>query len=272
MTTKVSIRKITPGLYWIMGCVNVDQMKTEDSEDEWYVPGREIHTSNNAFLIVGEKSFLWETLSPANREGVVKALKDILGDRPLDYVAVSHTEAPHGGNATAIMEAFPQSTLVASAHGHHHEMYHLEDAMRVAQGDEINLGDGFVVDFVKAVFADTPMSIWMSERKMNTLFTVDYFGIPHMDSECVKFIDEIENGITVDRLAAFHLPAFQWLRFADPERTDDLIDYIIETYDPDILAPTHGNIIREDPSKYTEQVKQMIAPIKEQNRTSVVFE
>lgn len=272
MTTKVSTREIVPNMYWIQGCVRVDQMKTEDSETEWYIPGQEIHTSNNSFLILGEKTLLFETLSPANREGIVEALKELLDGRSLDHVVVSHTEAPHGGNATAILEAFPEATLVGSAHGRHHEMYHMEDAMPVEIGDKIDLGDGYAVEFYEAVFADTPMSIWMVEQKTDTLFTVDFFGIPHMEGECVKFIDEIENGITVDRLAAFHLPAFQWLRFADRKRTDDMIDYIMETYNPSIVAPTHGLIVREDPSQYTEEFKQMITPIKEQSRTSVVFE
>lgn len=275
----VNTGQIRPGLSYIMECVvsspepwGIPEARSGDGSEEipeWYTPGVDIHSNNNAFLLEDESTLLFETLSPINTEAVVGWLRDRLDDRPLDYLVVSHTEAPHAGNADAILRAFPEATLVGSGHGSAHDMYHLEEAMLVDPGDTIDLGQR-VVEFHPGYFGDTPRTIWMTERTTGAFFTADWFGIPHVSPECGKFVDQLATDVSVERLKLFHQTVIPWMRYAETAKVEPVVDHVIETLDPSIIAPTHGLIIRENPRKYLEFTKEMLEAIESERERGVV--
>jgi len=130
-------REIGEDLYLLGECTCIEPLSTAvpDAElPEWYQPGRELHGVNNAYLFLDDQTFLFDTTTTAQPEGVLEYLDAQLGDRSLDYLAISHPEGPHAGNVPEILEAYPEATLVAPDNGVEHELYGLSDEDRTTTG------------------------------------------------------------------------------------------------------------------------------------------
>ncbi|MDY6765507.1 MAG: MBL fold metallo-hydrolase [Halobacteria archaeon] len=261
-------REIVPGVYWIQECghdrshfVERDDRRTPD----WYVPGHQLHIPQNAFLFRGQETLLFDTLSPASSDVIVDRLESLLDGRELDYLVVSHPDVPHAGNAFRILNEYPDATLVAPKYGSKHELYHLDDATHVGEGDSIDLG-GFTVDFHEATFPDAAVHVWMSERETEMLLPVDWMGMPHMDTECLSFVDELETELDVDRLVEFHGRVLFWYQYVDVPKTKAEIGNILEKFDPEIIAPAHGNIIRENADECILMMKDVVEEINKGGR------
>lgn len=259
-------REIKPGFYWIQECGgDLHLQLTYDGDPPaWYEPGAETHIGQCAYLLTGEQSLLFDTLSPASTDRILAELDELLDDG-LDYLVVSHPDVPHAGNAHPILEAYPGAELVGPTYGEDHELYHLEDATKVGEGDSIDLG-GFTVDFHEATFLDAAMHIWMSERTTQTLFPVDWFGYPHNDTECNKFVDEFDRPMSVERLAQFHGRVLFWLQYVDVPKTNAEIDQLITKFEPNIIAPAHGNVVRGNAATYMRRVKDVVEQINADGR------
>ncbi|MFB6207196.1 MAG: MBL fold metallo-hydrolase [Haloglomus sp.] len=249
------------GIYWIEECVEAGAMaeyltrhpEGQEYAEGWYEEGKGLHLSINAYLLIGEdKSLLFDTLSPASREHIVDTVEELLDGDDLDYVVVSHDEAPHAGNTFALVDRFPEATFIgANAGSPVDELHHYEAARRVDFGETIDLG-GYEAEFVEPVFSDSPATLWLLERDTRFMCTVDSFGFPHYPSDCVKFEDEMETDMNAFQMMQYNGRSIQWLEFADPEKVRDQLQYHIDHYEPEILAPAHGQLLRGDLQKYAE--------------------
>lgn len=265
-------REVQPGLFAIQECGPHRAGFVADRNtwpEDWYEDGRTVHIPQNAYLIRGEKSLLFDTLSPAGGDQILAELGDLLDGEGLDYLVVSHPDVPHAGNTARILRAHPDATLVAPAVGSVHALYHLEDALKVGPGDELDLG-GPVVRFREATFVDAPMSIWMSELRTGTLFPVDWLGFPHMGGECGRFADELERAVSLSRLIEFHGRVMFWYAYVDVGKVQAEIDRMVESLDVSVLAPAHGLVIREDPLRYVEAMKDVVAAIRRRGRVGTL--
>ena len=265
-------RLIRDGIHWIqeLGPDRPGIVKAVlERGSTWYEPGKRIYVPQNAFLFTGERTLLFDTLSPAATDRVLMDLQAVLGDRPLDYLVVSHPDVPHAGNTFAILERYPDATLVAPRFGDTHELYHLDAAHKVAPGDSIDLG-GKVVHFHEATFLDAAMSVWMSEETSGMLLPVDWMGLPLLDGEGLKFADEIESVIDVDRYTEFHGRVMFWLQYVDVERTQREIDRVLDAFRPAMIASAHGPVIREDVPRYFEWMKEVVARVRAAGRIGVL--
>ena len=255
-------RKIGPDIYQIQQCIDKPVMSEGLREDppDWYDPDRLVHVCNNAYLIVGDETLLYDTVSPGAREQLMDGLDEVLGERDLDYIVPSHPEAPHAGNANALLRRYPDATLLSSAYGRGEELYYLDQGRHVEAGETLDLG-GYTVEFLRAAFPDTAFHIWLKEHTSNTLFTAYWMGAPHVDGECLLFSDELDSPLSPAQILEFQARALRWLQYCDPEPVFDTIDDLIETHDPDIVCPAHGTVYREDATGYMERMKTVVEMI-----------
>lgn len=260
-------REIRPGFHWIYedGPDRSGMVAVDGEPPEWAAPDEEVYIPQCAYLLCGEEqTLLLDTLSPASTDQILTELESILDDG-LDYLVVSHPDVPHAGNTPAILDAYPDATLVAPEYGDDHELYRLDDAHKVAAGDEIDLG-GYVARFHEATFLDAPVSLWMSERTTETLFPVDWFGFPHAESERLRFVDELDGSLSDDRLVQFHGRVLFWHQYVDVQKVKREIDRVIATHDPEILAPAHGLVVREDTTDHMSRMKSVVEEIERRDR------
>jgi len=278
-------REIEPGFHWLQECVSMgSEAPAVDGVDtaHWDSFEGDRHQHQSAYVLADERSLLFDTLSPASTGGALDLVDRALDGGNLDYVAISHPEGNHAGNAFALLEAHPEATLLVpergAGHGPgfgaEHDLFHLSAAPDagegignrieyVAPGDELDLG-AFRVEFVPAVYADHAFSVWMVERTTDTLFPVDWLGFHHQAADCVTFADEKDRAVTERDVAQFHGNVFPWLQFADPDAVDARVEEVIEAHDPDRIAPAHGSVIRERPTEYMRMFKSAAREISRQ--------
>lgn len=263
-------REILPDVHWLYeeGPDRRDMIEGMDPLPNWYDPEEPVFIPQCAYLINGEAgSLLFDTLSPASSKQTLREINGILCD-DLDYLVVSHPDIPHAGNAQAILREH-DAELVAPRYGDDHELYHLDKAMLVGEGDSIDLGN-YIVDFHEATFLDAPISLWMTERTENMLFPVDWMGFPHHRSEKLNFVDELDYDLDGSRLVQFHGRVLFWHQYVDVEKVQEEIERLKGTYDPDWILPTHGLVIREDASRYFDLMKEVVAEIERQERIGIL--
>lgn len=236
-------REIVPGIHWIQEC----------GPDRGGTGEHEVHVPQHAYLLTGEETLLFDTLSPMSTDHVLAELDAVLEDG-LDYLVPSHPDVPHAGNVRAVRDAYPDAELVGPRYGTGHELYHLDEATLVGEGDAIDLG-GLEVAFHEAAFPDAAVHVWMTEETTGTLFTVDWLGFPHLGDECDLCAEEFDREVTVDRLVNLNEFVLFWLKYVDVERTLATVDRLMETYDPAVLAPAHGNPVREGVDDHVEKMK-----------------
>lgn len=255
-------REIRPGLYWLRECGPDRSGFVEDhsgAPPDWYDPDRALHIPNSVYLIDDRASLLFDTLSPASTDRLLDELAGVL-DAGLDYLVVSHPDVPHAGNARRVLEAYPDCTLIAPRYGTGHELYHLADAELVGAGDTLELGR-HTVAFHEATFPDAAVHLWMSERTTGTLFPVDWFGFPHRDDECDRLVEEFDHALDVDRLVQFHGRVMFWYQYVDVPKVQREMRRVITEFDPDVVAPAHGNPVGNAPARWLELMPTVVEEI-----------
>jgi flavorubredoxin len=271
------------GVYWIQECLDAatgfGEYLTNDPQGQafaegWYEPGDDIHISINAFLFIGEdETLLFETLSPNGTDRILGALEQLLDGRDLDYLVPSHDEAPHAGNAHHIMDAYPEATLVEctakGASPHLHKLVY-GDATAVTYGDTIDLG-GYTVEFVKPVFLDSAMSTWLFESTTGMLCTVDSFGFPHHADKCTCFADEFDTAVTSGQMMQYTGRSLQWIEYADNDKIKAELDHTFATYQPTLIAPSHGSLIRADIDRHVDLIKDNVDWVREHGHVGQSF-
>ena len=265
-------REVRPGFYWLYerGPDRSEMVATNGEPPEWATSDEEVYIPQCAYLLCGdEKTLLFDTLSPASTDHLLAELDELLNGRGLDYLVVSHPDVPHAGNTFAVLDAYPEATLVAPEYGDDHELYRLDKATKVGAGDEIDLG-GYVAEFHEATFLDAPVSLWMTERSTETLCPVDWFGFPHAESERLQFVDELDDQLGEDRLVQFHGRVLFWHQYVDVSKVQREIDRLIATFDPELIAPSHGLVVRKDATEHMECMKGVVEEIERRERIGIL--
>lgn len=268
-------------VHWFEETIELDPLRdwlTEHPEGQkagadWYEPGRDLRINDNAFLFKGhEETLLFDTLSPASTERMVEELKKALDGRELDYLVVSHDEAPHAGNSYAVLNEYPNAELLGSDKGSAAaEIHHLEDATRVQYGHTIDLG-GYTVEFIEPIFMDSPATAWILEHSTGWMCTVDSFGYPHYRTDSLKFEDEMETNLTERQMSQYNGRSLQWLKYTDPEKVRDKIQQHLDKFDPQIVAPSHGHPIRENADQCVEICYQSAKRLSEEGTFKPLFQ
>ena len=128
--------EIVKDLYY----VGVNDRKKEKFEGLWPLPNG---VSYNSYLIVDEKVCLIDTVEADFFSQFIENLREVLGDRPIDYVVTNHMEPDHSGSFALLRQYYPNLKVVGNKKsfdllkgfyglsGCEHEVKH---------GDELSLG------------------------------------------------------------------------------------------------------------------------------------
>jgi flavorubredoxin len=273
---RVAVREIVEDIYWVTHCLG-DQAKyyygnyfSSLPEPHDYYDKRVVDYPFSAFLIDDEQPLLIDTIAPTQRENTLRAVRHILGERQLAYIWISHIELPHAGNTPALQRLYPPARVVAVKGGDHYGVHGLENALLVSPGDVIELGR-HSLEIVEPLFADHGLSQWAYERSTGFFFSADWGHNLHEPAlgQCFMFLDEMEpTGYTrelfIDDVKINAWYQFPWLMWSDPDRVAHAVGELFDRYDIKILAPSHGNIIRQDMDKF-------IAPLKEGMRQAAMM-
>lgn len=172
------MKQITDNIFY----VGVNDRNKTLFEGLWPLPNG---VSYNAYLVVDEKVALVDTVEVDFFMPFLENIREVLGDRPIDYVVVNHMEPDHSGSLALIKKYYPDVQIVGNKKTFDmlQGFYRLEEGLfEVKNGDSIALG-AHTLNFVL-----TPMVHWPETmvtlcvpsvavaQQQTVLFSGDAFG------------------------------------------------------------------------------------------------
>lgn len=155
--------------------VGVNDRQKHLFENLWPLP---YGVSYNAYLINDEKVALVDTVDVCYFELFLRKIKQVIGERPIDYLIINHMEPDHSGSIRLIKQYYPDVTIVGNRQtfGMIEGFYGITDKqLAVKDGDSLDLGE------CKLTFHLTPMVHWPETmmtycQTEQVLFSGDAFG------------------------------------------------------------------------------------------------
>lgn len=182
--------------------VGVNDRRTELFENHIELPNG---VSYNSYLIVDEKVTLIDPVESGFMAQYLCQIRNIIGDRKVDYLVVNHDEPDHSGSVGAVIREWPEVTVIGNARtfGPLENYYGpIANKKIVADGETLNTGKH------NFQFFTTPMCHWPEsmvtyEQTTKIVFSNDAFGGFGALNGCI-FDDEANLGFYEDDMRRYY--------------------------------------------------------------------
>ncbi len=225
-------------------------------------------TTYNAYLILGEKPTLIDTVKKEFYGEMLARIQSIIDPKKIEIIISNHAEMDHSGALNQAVADMQPSEVYASVMGVKNLTAQLRPTYpikAVKTGDKISVGDD-TLSFVEARMLHWPDSMLAYLEKENILFTNDVFGMHYATSHL--FDDENDEK--------------DWLYQARKYYANIVLPYseIVTRFlgqvaqmglAPKMIAPDHGFIWRKDPSKIVKLYGEFAAQ-KTTNKAVIVYD
>ncbi len=166
-------RKVQNDLIW----VGADDRRLPFFEGVYGVPDG---VSYNSYLLLDEKTVLFDTVDKAVYGVFLENLAHELGGRKLDYVVVHHMEPDHAATLELVLSRYPEATVICNAKIQTmiQQFFPLDltgRVMLVKEGDTFSSGRHSFT-FVMAPMVHWPEVMMTYDLTDKILFTADAFG------------------------------------------------------------------------------------------------
>jgi len=255
----LSAIQLAPDVHWI-GAIDRD-LRVFD-----VIMKAEQGTTYNSYLVKGSKSCaLIETVKAKFYDSYLSTIKTLVDPAQIDYIVMNHTEPDHSGSLENVLAEAQSARVVASKNGATFIKGILNrdiDVQMVGDGDSIDLG-GVTLEFIQAPFLHWPDTMFTFVREHGVLFPCDFLGSHFADE---KMFDDQVDDFAHARSYYFDHIIRPFKEFA-VRALDKVEDLPIQ-----IIAPSHGPILRTDIHKYIEEYRSWCAvPHKGEKPRVLVF-
>ena len=166
-------RKVLDDLIW----VGADDRRLACFEGVYGVPNG---VSYNSYLLLDEKTVLFDTVDKAVYSVFFENLAYALNGRPLDYLVIHHMEPDHAATLELLVTRYPEAKIVCNAKiktmlAQFFAMDLSERIVLVKEGDTLTTGR-HVFSFVMAPMVHWPEVMMSYDATDKILFTADAFG------------------------------------------------------------------------------------------------
>ena len=166
-------RKVLDDLIW----VGADDRRLACFEGVYGVPDG---VSYNSYLLLDEKTVLFDTVDKAVYSVFLENVAHALGGRPLDYLVIHHMEPDHAATLELLVERHPETTIICNAkiQGMIAQFFPMDLTGRmliVKEGDSFSSGR-HEFTFVMAPMVHWPEVMMTYDKTAKILFTADAFG------------------------------------------------------------------------------------------------
>ncbi len=155
--------------------VGVNDRKKTLFEGMWPLP---YGVSYNSYLIDDEKVALVDTVEVDFFETYLDKIRQVIGDKPIDYLIINHMEPDHSGSINLIRKYYPDITLVGNK-----KTFDMVSGFYGAPGNSVTVGEGDTLSLGRhqLKFYMVPMVHWPEtmvsyDETDHILFSGDAFG------------------------------------------------------------------------------------------------
>ena len=164
--------EITNHVYY----VGVNDRNKALFEGLWPLPNG---VSYNSYLIVDEKVCLIDTVEADFFIQFIENLREVLGDRKIDYLVINHMEPDHSSSLTLLKQFYPDVKIVGNKKTFDmlDGFYGIkENEIEVKNGEELQLGSTRTLRFYLTPMVHWPETMMTLDVENNLIFTGDAFG------------------------------------------------------------------------------------------------
>lgn len=166
-------RKVLDDLIW----VGADDRRLACFEGVYGVPDG---VSYNAYVLLDEKTVLFDTVDKAVEGTFFENLAYALGGRPLDYLVISHMEPDHAATIESLIIRHPETRIVCNTKiqtmlGQYFDLDMTGKIDLVKEGDTLSTGKHSFT-FVMAPMVHWPEVMMSYDTVDGILFSADAFG------------------------------------------------------------------------------------------------
>ncbi len=245
---------IDEGIYQLS--VNVDNILFEGM---WEIPQG---VSVNSYIVKGEKTAIIDGV--CGWDGVPETLIELLSDldikpEDIDYVVINHMEPDHSGWIENFKKITTDFEIICTAKAEKllDNFYrHTENIRTVKEGDQLDLGDGRILEFYEIPNVHWPETMMTFDTKSKALFPCDLFGAfgkvegAHIDD---AIDDEKREFLETEAIRYFSnvLSTFAPMVKRAVDKSEGL--------NPKIIAPGHGLVWKNNPQQIIDDYKRYIS-------------
>ena len=223
-------------------------------------------TTYNAYLLSTEKPTVIDTVDMEFGREFVEYLSELIDPNEIQYIVINHTEPDHSGGMAALANRAPNATIVCTeiAVNELKEMYklHNRNFLVVKDGDTLDIG-GKILKFKETPYlhtAETMITYCVDDK---ILFPCDIFSTHVAVNEV--FADEAGFDITDDFIGYYNAIIHPHRRYV---RT---LIHALEDMDVQMIAPSHGFILRENVQKYIDLYASLSADTIQDKKVTIVY-
>jgi len=149
--------------------------RTHLFENIWPIPHG---ISYNSYLLVDDKIAIVDTVERSFIDEYLDNIEEIIGNRPVDYLIINHMEPDHSGALKALVQKYPNITLVGNKKTFAFvESFYMvpENVLIVHDDHKLDLGK-FKIQFQTIPMVHWPETMVAFEETNKIVFTGDAFG------------------------------------------------------------------------------------------------
>lgn len=166
------VRNITEDLYWVGG--NDNRLALFEN-----IHPIERGVSYNSYLLLDEKTVLFDTVDWSICRQFLENIKAVLGDRTLDYMVINHMEPDHAACIEEIVIRYPDLKIICTEKASlfmHQFGFNIDDKLiKVKEGDTMSFGKHNLL-FILAPMVHWPEVMVSYDTTNGVLFSADAFG------------------------------------------------------------------------------------------------
>lgn len=230
--------EIVQGVYWV-GAIDYNVRHFHG-----YSYSTHHGTTYNAYLIVGEKIALVDSVMGPFAEEMFKRISEIVDPAKIDYMVTNHVEMDHSGAIPYVLSRVPNATVVCTSKAVEVLKKHYPDGWTyktVKTGDELDLG-GKTLRFYEAPMLHWPESMFTYYVEEEVLLPNDAFG-QHFATE-ERFADEVDQNILWREAEKYYANILWPLSRLVRRKIEEVVELGLPIK---IIAPSHGLVWREEP-------------------------
>jgi flavorubredoxin len=236
--------KLSEKVHW----VGVNDKETDLFESLWPLPEG---ISYNSYVINDDKVALIDTVKINYTDTYLEKVKDVIGDKKVDYLIINHMEPDHSGSIKSMREAYPEMKIVGNAKTMNflEGFYGITDGtMVIEDGDELDLGSR-TLKFYLTPMVHWPETMMTFDQKDKILFAGDAFG-GFGSLNGYLFDDEVNVEHFKDEIRRYFSNIIGKYGPVVHKTISRLRNEIEEI---GMVASTHGLVWREDPAHIIEE-------------------
>jgi len=166
------MNKITNDIYY----VGVNDHQVDLFEGQYVVPNGMAY---NSYVIMDDNIVVMDTVDKHFTKEWLNNIKEVVGNRKIDYLVVQHMEPDHSANIMNFLKEYPDTVVVGNAKTFKmmEQFFHksIENTLLVEEGFALNIGK-HVLNFVFAPMVHWPEVMFTYDSFDKVLFSADGFG------------------------------------------------------------------------------------------------